>query len=326
MPQNPYDEQQGIAFQQDVIAAYTEAGRAPDLANVVWSNRMTYDAVTQGYPLARARHLAELRRQLGINPNMPTEAQLRNFSGNLCGMFFPGLQYPLIRPGLLFTPGYVVENDFNRARILDQYEGSHFVVNLTNHSTIYRDYYPNWDDTLINKYLTEILKAGKLPVGVVMGDRDKEVQTNADPSLVSIVLPKWEDATPFTGVNTFKLVKNAFPNSLMAWHNPPNQDAPYNSNGWDNATVWNKMNEWGVSIFLFQGQAWNDPANSIANLQDFVPRLKDGFHGYPHPLTIVDFEETAYYMMNLNGSIKQSKMWTKQIREAIPRLDGFCNG
>jgi hypothetical protein len=67
----PYDEQQGIAFQQDVLAAYKEAGRAPDVANVVWSNRMTYDAHDIGYPASRAKHLAELRAALGLNPNRP---------------------------------------------------------------------------------------------------------------------------------------------------------------------------------------------------------------------------------------------------------------
>ncbi len=60
-----YNEQEGIAFQQDVIACYREANQTPDLLNVVWSNRMTYDAHDLGYPASRAKHLRELRVELG---------------------------------------------------------------------------------------------------------------------------------------------------------------------------------------------------------------------------------------------------------------------
>jgi len=63
-----YEEQQSIDFEQDVMAAYLEAGQPLDLANVVWAARMTYDAVTMGYPASRAKHLNELRVQLGLGP------------------------------------------------------------------------------------------------------------------------------------------------------------------------------------------------------------------------------------------------------------------
>lgn len=74
-----YDEQEGMAFQQDVIAAYAKAGRQTDLNNVVWSNRMTYDAAMMGYPASRAKHLAELNAALGLmppHPSQPTRDQL----------------------------------------------------------------------------------------------------------------------------------------------------------------------------------------------------------------------------------------------------------
>jgi hypothetical protein len=38
---------------------------------VVWASRMTYDAVTLGYPASRAKHLAELYAALGLVPPFP---------------------------------------------------------------------------------------------------------------------------------------------------------------------------------------------------------------------------------------------------------------
>ena len=48
-------------------------------------------------------------------------------------------------------------------------------------------------------------------------------------------------------------------------------------------------------------------------------------NGWPHPITIVDFEETAYYMMDMNGDLNTALNWTKQIRDGL-ELDGYCNG
>lgn len=69
-----YDEAQGLAFQQDVLAAYRQAGQTPDVANVAWSNRMTYDAWSGGYAWARDKHLQELRQALGL-PFTPWQTQ-----------------------------------------------------------------------------------------------------------------------------------------------------------------------------------------------------------------------------------------------------------
>src|SRR5205807_1796770 len=41
-----YDEAQGVAFQKNVLFDYGRAGQTPDVANVVWSNRMVWDACT----------------------------------------------------------------------------------------------------------------------------------------------------------------------------------------------------------------------------------------------------------------------------------------
>lgn len=68
-----YNEQEVVAFEQDVVAAYRAAGRQPDLTNVVWAARMTFDATAGGlgYAASRAKHLAELNAALGATP-VPT--------------------------------------------------------------------------------------------------------------------------------------------------------------------------------------------------------------------------------------------------------------
>ena len=71
MDKYPYDEQQALAFQQDVQATFAEAGQALDLSNIAWVCRTVFDAVTMGYPASRAKHLAELRVALGLIPPAP---------------------------------------------------------------------------------------------------------------------------------------------------------------------------------------------------------------------------------------------------------------
>lgn len=271
-----------------------------------------------------------------LKPGWPSEVALRNFTGNFCGLLIPGIVGPTVRPGLLFTPGYVCESADNRKRILDAYPYTHFPINLHG-GPVYRNYYPDADGSQINTYLTEILNAGKIPVGFVLTDTELSVSTLADPDLVPIAVPRWEDPNPFTqgkasglGVNTFRIVRDRFPKSIIGWHCPPGQDAPYQGMGWSNGQVWTQMAAWGVSLFLFQGQAWqpNGVANAVANLSDFIVRLKDGRPaGYPvGQVSIVDFEETAYFCMDMQGDVKQAQGWAQQIRSALPKLDGYCSG
>ena len=62
----PYDEQQVIAFLNDVDATYKEAHAPVNLLALVWPTRMQFDAVTMGYQAARQKHLNELRVALGL--------------------------------------------------------------------------------------------------------------------------------------------------------------------------------------------------------------------------------------------------------------------
>lgn len=73
-----YDEGQVVAYQADVRAAYAEAHEPYDIADdahVIWTARMQYDAMQQGYAVSRQIHLAELRRQLRLgDPSEPAPA------------------------------------------------------------------------------------------------------------------------------------------------------------------------------------------------------------------------------------------------------------
>lgn len=68
---NPYDEQQVLAFVDDVFEALDSVHISPDKGTAIWLGRMQFDAVTMGYPAARAKHLAALCATLGIQENKP---------------------------------------------------------------------------------------------------------------------------------------------------------------------------------------------------------------------------------------------------------------
>jgi hypothetical protein len=63
---NPYDENQVLEFLSDVEATFSEAHAPLNLQSLVWPTRMQFDAVTMGYPAARAKHLRELRVALKL--------------------------------------------------------------------------------------------------------------------------------------------------------------------------------------------------------------------------------------------------------------------
>lgn len=273
---------------------------------------------------------------------IPPIDAIRTWKGNLTP--YLGWDLPYGPNGVFWTPGYVAYDESTRKRIRDAYRGmgfTHLPMNLTNHSTIYRDFYPHWDDSLINTYLTELLKDEIIPVGYTMGDQDTTVNCKADPSLVPIALGKWEDPTPLKkpamdSDNRFYLVKEKYPNSVIYWHNPPYQGAPYvdyadwglpEGDSGINAKVWHFMvDECKVQGLMFQGQAWNNDAqDSINSLGDFALRLGTGHHGWPIA-DLVDYEETAYYLFNMGGNQEQALAWTKKIRNTVSPLNGFCNG
>jgi hypothetical protein len=284
---------------------------------------------------------------VNLEPNVTvddlTEEEIRDWQGNLCGLPL-GLDYS--PNGILFTPSYVIYPDDVRDRIRKTYRDNgwrHFPINLTNHSPIYRDVFPDWDDSLINQYLTELLNEGLIPVGYSMGDNDTVINCKAEADLVPIALGKWEDAKPLVkpeldARNTFHLVRERFPKSIIYWHNPPYQGAPFvEYSDWGlpqddpgiNAKVWQYMvHECGVRGLMFQGKAWEkEGSDSISTLRSFIDRLGYGQNGWPAPVDIIDYEETAYYMFNMNGSYSKALDMTKKIRDTFgSELQGYGNG
>lgn len=279
-----------------------------------------------------------------------TEEELRAFKGNYCGLVIPELQYgPQRNNGrILFTPGYVCENSNVRKIIRNIYKSegyTHFPLNIRNVSSIYRDMYPPWDESLINVYLNELWADDIIPVCSVFPDNSTDINRNVDANLVRIAF-WWEDSHPIKypandQYNKFYIAQSVYKDAIIYWHNPPYQDAPYIEYAdWGlaptdlaNPVVWNYIvRNNNVKGILFQGKAWesNDQyegwQRSALSLRDYIPRFHGTMYGLPFPLDIHDFEETAYYLFNEHGDVNQAYKWVKQIRDSVPELDGYCNG
>ncbi len=73
----PYDEGQVLEFVNDIFEVYLKAGLTPDRGAGIWLGRMQFDAITEGYPAARQKHLNNLRSIIGnfqpqpIKPPVP---------------------------------------------------------------------------------------------------------------------------------------------------------------------------------------------------------------------------------------------------------------
>jgi len=268
----------------------------------------------------------------------PSEEKCRTFRGNFCGL---SLKLPYAPNGILFTPAYPVYDNNTRRLIRKAYLSygyTHFPISLCG-PKVYRNIYPDWNDALINNYLYELLRDGLVPVCFAFND-SFNFNKNVDPKLVPIIVPGWENPKPIIkpvldDTNQFYLCHKQYPKALIYWHNPPNQGTPYvDQSAWSsdpkadvNAKVWNYMvHESNVQGLLFQGQAWiNNAESSISRLNDFVIRLSEGHNGWPKA-DLVDFEETAYYMFDMNGNYNQAIQWTTKIYKSFPSLNGYCNG
>jgi hypothetical protein len=64
----PYDEAQVDGFTVDAAMAYQAAHQTINFGAARWIAQMQFDAVSIGYAAARAKQLAALRRQLGLQP------------------------------------------------------------------------------------------------------------------------------------------------------------------------------------------------------------------------------------------------------------------
>lgn len=271
-------------------------------------------------------------------PIWPPAEVLRSFKGNFGGLVIPELQYGFPNK-VLFTPGYVVESTDVRRIIRRRYKEarlSHFPINLYNTSSIYHNWYPDWDDKLINQYLDELLQDGLIPVGSAFADNVKIVKDVVDPDLVPIVFTGWENPWPIVrpaedSDNLFYVARQYFKKSLIYWHNPSGQGAPYYyAPDWGypigtelNHIIWSYIvNVSGCQGLLAQNDGWVAGGQvAVLRLQDFAWRFQ-GHNGWPI-CDLVDFEEVVFWNTTMQGN---PIMTGEFIRNQIPELNGYCNG
>jgi len=275
--------------------------------------------------------------------NQPSPDVIRHVKGNFGGIIVPELQFGFANK-VLFTPGYVVESSYVRQVIRSRYKNdagfTHFPINTYNDSPIYHDVYPNWDDSLINQYLEELLSDNIVPMCSLFADNVKTLKGNVSPDLVLSGFTGWENPAPILrpkldSDNLFWTAKQAYPKALIYWHNPSYQGAPYvDAKDWGrssgdevNDLVWQYMvNQSGCQGLLNQGKAWeNDSADSINRLSDFHERLILGRDNWPIA-DLVDFEQTVYYLTTMQGNPTLASVWAQRVRNSCDGLMGYCNG
>jgi hypothetical protein len=274
--------------------------------------------------------------------NHPSLDVIRHVKGNFGGIIVPELQFGFSNK-VLFTPGYVVESAKVRMIIRKRYLDagfSHFPINTYNDTPIYHNYYPQWDDSLINQYLEELLDDNIIPMCSLFPDNVKTLKGNVSSDLVLSGFVGWENPSPIIrpaldNDNLFYVAKQAYPRSLIYWHNPSYQGAPYvDAKDWGRNTgdevndrVWQYMiNQSGCQGLLNQGNAWqNDSQDSINRLSDFHERLILGRDNWPIA-DVVDFEQTVYYLTTEQGNPEQALTWAQKVRNSCDGLMGYCNG
>lgn len=273
----------------------------------------------------------------------PDPAVVRRFRGNFGGLVMPELTTGFPNK-VLFTPGYVCEPYAVRRIIRQRYRAAgltHFPISTWG-PTVYRDYYPPWDDRQINRFLEELLGDGLIPVCSLFRDGGKAINPALNPALVPAAF-WWEDPTPIRapaldGDNKFWIVRQALGDQvLIYWHNPPNQDAPYiDYAAWGlrpgdptaNLRVWQYLQNSPCRVqgLLLQTQAWVDVDGAIGITNDFLNRLPAG-KLYGTDLDVVSFESAVYWNTTLQGNVAQGNAWAQQTRTAcLPGLAGWCNG
>ena len=289
------------------------------------------------------RHTLEntLSKLLLLNQSTewPPYNQLRGVKGNFGGIIIPELEFGFPNK-VFYTPGYVCESSRVRQIIRSRYKDAGLVnLPLNTYGTkVYGNYFPDWNYKLINTYLEELLNEELIPICSLYDENSKVLETNAHPDLVPLGFVGWENPSPlgkpeFNDDNLFWKAKQRYSRSLIYWHNPPYQGAPYvNPHDWGyepgvefNNVVWQFMVKSGCQGLLFQSRAWEDLTRAIGDINDFADRLLLGKNGYPI-CDLIDFEETVYYLTVMNGNPLIAIELAEQVRDSVKGLTGYCNG
>lgn len=270
-------------------------------------------------------------------PSLPTftNAQLRAFTGQFCGIRIPGLPYREV----LFTPAYPIYDAHWRGIIRSEAKkrGTHFPLSLFK-GPIYGDHYPEWDGANVNECLRELLRDGLIPVGFAHRD-DGYLCEGVDPSLVPIIVPMWECNLPLNNdtarINAvIAATQQAFPQSLCYVH----FSSGHAAGGSPESDWWHAAKAKGIVGMLYQDGDWNDPPKMWDRCVDFLIRFGGGYHGWPTGIDFVMFENCAYPAFHQGWSEAQCKALNDYLRSKAPAVHvesgvsyvgdfaGFCNG
>jgi hypothetical protein len=121
-------------------------------ASHVWIEAPGFLPVSQHVDLPHTNYQINVTLVPAVKqPSEYSDAELRNFKGNFCGIHIPGLPYKEV----LFTPAYFIYDAGWRKRIRDEYKArgyTHFPVSLFA-GNIYHGIYPDADPSQVNVFL-----------------------------------------------------------------------------------------------------------------------------------------------------------------------------
>jgi len=338
-----YDEAQIVAFQQDVIAAYAEAGRQTDLNNVVWSARCTWDARDIGWEASRIKHLAELRAELGLRPRGLRSDIRANFCGAKDG-----------QGRVMFDVFYISLSDADR----EDWRKQKASAGLTHILLCPNAGYPGspipsrdlrGQPAIFAGYVEEVVNAGFFPI-IFMTTGDTGTAADMDiywPNLAAvlqpyqeslIVVPGFEVVGPGGGwtskelSDSLQLLKQLLPNAMLGVHlqperasgasNPLESDDPWQG---DEPGFWRSHGGELVDVFLYQtghgssilSDAWQERWIEVRD------RLGVGGHTWKKvPCSF--FETVAYDFYHGNCNESRAPIVSGQARDLFEQSETSC--
>ena len=341
-----YDEQQGLDFQKDVQSAYKLADKELDLSNVVWSNRMTWDARDIGYPSSRRKHLygpGELYDQLHLPVPVPP-VNPNHWQGAFCiPNTLPGIPYG--DGTRIWTPAFGCYSQVWQDRIITEFKHrgyTHFEYLISGFP--YSNHYPYLpaDTTRIVFDLYKLKQAGLATIVAFDDSRGEDCSYLTDVAAHTQDLVDWVMGIyevngvlkdPNKVLDVLKQSHALWPKARIAVHFTPLDEG---NESYGLVDFQRAKDEAGLQALLFQSANWNHPDEIISRIRDFQLRLQVGYHSWAHPFDIVAFELstsrtyrdwTEGQGVSLSDYVMQqtSLPFTQEGFTTIP-LTGFCDG
>lgn len=329
-----YEESEVVAFALDVDALVT-----PDSGRVgVVCARMQFDAFVMGYAASRAKHLRELKAELGVLP-IVVPVPWGELRGAFCipkALFGDRLWWP----NFLAEPEQR-QDEMIRQTLLRGYNHGEIQV-----SGISYPGYPEMplDGETLRRGLTKIRAAGLQTVIAFRDDRGPDL------SYLQPILPLVADLVdwcmgiyecngvfrdPAVVLDVLKQARALLPQTKLAVHFTA-QDPGTESHG---LVDWHRaVSDANLNAYFFQVSGWlpNGVQHGQERMADWTRRLMAGFHGYPILSDgVVDFENTTSRTFRDEWSEVQGVWFTDALMNAalVPdagvrsvRPSGFGDG